>query len=275
MGTDGAGELARAHTVSVVVPVYQGERTLPALLAELAALTEEFSSPDGHRLRVAEVLLVNDNGPDGSAEVMRGLAVQYPFVRTVWLSRNFGQHAATLAGMASSGGDWIVTMDEDGQHDPAFIGPMLDVAMAERADVVYAEPTNPPPHGVARNFASRTSKRLLRASTSDVNATQFQSYRLVLGEISRSVAAYAGAGVYLDVALAWVARKVATCPVPSAMKEIDPPGTPCGRCRLTSGGWCSPAAPGPSGWSACWESYSPSAASCWRSTSSSASSSGT
>ena len=198
----------------MVVPVYQGERTLPALLAELAAFTEEFSSPAGHRLRVAEILLVNDNGPDGSAEVMRALALQYPFVRTVWLSRNFGQHAATLAGMASSGGDWIITMDEDGQHDPSFIGPMLDVAMAERADVVYAEPTNPPPHGVARNFASRTSKRLLRASTSDVNATQFQSYRLVLGEISRSVAAYAGAGVYLDVALAWVARKVATCPVP-------------------------------------------------------------
>ncbi len=213
MGTDGAAEFPRAHTISVVVPVYQGERTLPTLLAELAPLTEEFQTPAGHRLRVAEILLVNDNGPDASAPVMRGLAEQYPFVRTVWLSRNFGQHAATLAGMASSGGDWIVTMDEDGQHNPAFIAPMLDVAMARLADVVYAEPTNPAPHGFVRNLASRTSKRLLRASTHDVNATEFQSYRLVLGEISRSVAAYAGAGVYLDVALAWVARKVATCPV--------------------------------------------------------------
>src|SRR4051794_1480876 len=213
MTSDEGTDAERPHSVSVVIPVYQGESTLPALLAEIAPLTDPFSSPAGHRLRVAEILLVNDNGPDASAAVMRRLAEEYPFVRTVWLSRNFGQHAATLAGMASSGGDWIVTMDEDGQHNPVFIGPMLDVAMSRLADVVYADPTNPAPHGHVRNLASRTSKRLLRASTHDVNATEFQSYRLVLGEISRSVAAYAGAGVYLDVALAWVARKVATCPV--------------------------------------------------------------
>ena len=83
------------------------------------------------------MLLVHDCGPDDSARVMRELA-PHPFVRPVWLSRNFGQHAATLAGMASSGGDWIVTMDEDGQHDPAYIGAMLDVALAEQASVVYA-----------------------------------------------------------------------------------------------------------------------------------------
>ncbi len=206
-------DIDRPHSVSIVIPVYQGARTLGGLLAEIAPLTEMFCSPAGHHLRVAEVLLVHDNGPDASAEVMRELAQRYEFVRTVWLSRNFGQHPATLAGMASSGGDWIVTMDEDGQHDPAFIGPMLDVAMRELADVVYARPVNDPPHSFVRNLASRTSKKLLSFSTSQAKATEFQSYRLVLGEISRSVAAYAGAGVYLDVALGWVAKKVATCPV--------------------------------------------------------------
>ena len=67
----------------------------------------------------------------------------------VWLSRNYGQHAATLAGMSSSGGDWIVTLDEDGQHDPSYVGAMLDVALAEQASVVYARPVNPAPHGGA------------------------------------------------------------------------------------------------------------------------------
>ena len=80
---------------------------------------------------------------------MRELEQEYPFVRSVWLSRNFGQHAATLAGMASSGGDWIVTLDEDGQHDPSYIGAMLDVALDEQASVVYARPVNPAPHGGA------------------------------------------------------------------------------------------------------------------------------
>ena len=51
-------------------------------------------------------------------------------------------------------------MDEDGQHDPADIPRMLDVAMAEQAPLVYAEPTNPPPHGWLRNAASRGAKWL-------------------------------------------------------------------------------------------------------------------
>ncbi|QNK83183.1 glycosyltransferase [Nakamurella sp. PAMC28650] len=213
MDSIGEGGARRPHSISVVIPVYQGERTLAALLTELEPLMQDVLSPDGHRLRVTEILLVHDNGPDGSAAVLRDLAERYDVVRPLWLSRNFGQHPATLAGMASSGGDWIVTMDEDGQHDPASIPAMLDVAMAARADVVYARPTNRPPHGVLRNIGSRMSKRLLRLSTSGTDATEYQSLRLVLGEVGRSVAAYAGAGVYLDVALSWVAQKVTTCPV--------------------------------------------------------------
>jgi polyisoprenyl-phosphate glycosyltransferase len=204
---------APAHALSVVIPVYQGERTLPSLVAELVPYFAEFTTPAGHRAVVQEILLVHDNGPDDSARVMRELADAHENVRTIWLSRNFGQHPATLAGLASAGGDWIVTMDEDGQHDPAALPAMLDVAMSRHADVVYAEPTNAAPHGVARNVASRGAKRLLRFSSGGLNATDFQSYRLMLGQVGRSVAAYVGAGVYLDVALLWVARTVATCPV--------------------------------------------------------------
>ncbi len=204
---------ARAHRISVVIPVYQGERTLPSLLAEIEPLTAEFRTPDGHPAVVAEVLPVFDHGPDSSAAVIRSLAEQYAVVRPVWLSRNFGQHPATLAGMASSGGDWIVTLDEDGQHDPTAIGDLLDTALREGASVVYAKPTNPPPHGVLRNVASKGAKRVIDALTSGTDTASFQSYRLILGEVGRSVAAYVGSGVYLDVALGWVAGDIATCPV--------------------------------------------------------------
>ena len=115
--------------------------------------------------------------------------------------------------MSSTGGDWIVTMDEDGQHDPAYIGAMLDVALTEQASVVYAGPPTPRPHGVLRNAASQGSKRLVNSLSGGVDASFFHSFRLVLGEVGRSVAAYAGAGVYLDVALGWVAGGVATAPV--------------------------------------------------------------
>ena len=199
-----------AHRISVVVPVYQGERTLPALIEELCAWTEERETPGGRPMVVEEVLLVFDHGPDKSDVVIRALADKYAFVRPVWLSRNFGQHPATLAGMASSGGEWIVTLDEDGQHDPAEIGRLLDTALDAQATVVYAKPANPPPHGFMRNSASRTSKWLIATVMSVPEIRTYQSYRLILGEIGRSVAAYAGSEAYLDVALGWIAGDIAT-----------------------------------------------------------------
>lgn len=205
------------HRISVVVPVYQGEKTLPAVVSELLHFAQPRVSAAGHRFVIAEILLVFDHGPDRSADVIRELAAKHDIVRPVWLSRNFGQHPATLAGMASAGGDWVVTMDEDGQHDPNAIGNLLDTAMTEKSTLVYALPSNKPPHGVLRNVASKGAKKVVAALLSSNDAPNYQSFRLVTGEVARSVAAYAGNAVYLDVALGWIASNVATCPV--ALRE--------------------------------------------------------
>jgi glycosyltransferase involved in cell wall biosynthesis len=155
-------------------------------------------------------------------------------VRPIWLSRNFGQHAATLAGMASSGGDWIVTMDEDGQHDPAAIGSLLDTALRAGSPLVYADPTNKAPHGWFRNATSHVAHRIGRILGAG-GLSHFHSYRLVLGEVGRGLAAYCGEGVYLDVALTWVVSSSALCPV--AMREER--GRPSGYStrRLASHFW--------------------------------------
>ena len=197
----------------MVIPVYQGEDTLPDLMRELEPLTSEQQTPGGRTFRIEEVLLVWDRGPGRSDRVLRSLAVEYSFVRPLWLSRNFGQHAATLAGMTSSGGDWIVTLDEDGQQDPAFISAMVDCAYDHQAQLVYGTPTNPPPHSRFRNMASRGVKKVFAGALTEGGFAEFNSYRLVLGEVGRSVAAYTGTGVYLDVALSWVVADVTTCPV--------------------------------------------------------------
>ncbi len=203
----------RVHRISVVTPVYRGASTLPALAAEVMALREVQTTTAGHRWQVVEWLLVHDNGPDGSADVIAGLGEQFPEARPIWLSRNFGQHSATLAGMASSNGDWIVTLDEDGQHDPGQIADFVDTALREGSQLVYAAPVNPAPHGVLRNLASRGAKLVFATFLAGGTVRTFESYRLVLGELGRSVAAYAGANVYLDVALGWVVGRTSHVPV--------------------------------------------------------------
>jgi polyisoprenyl-phosphate glycosyltransferase len=224
----------RDHTVAVVVPVYQGEDTLPLLLEEIDRYASPQLSPAGNPFRVSEVVLVHDSGPDRSDQVIRALAARYDYVRPVFLARNFGQHAATLAGMSSTSADWLVTMDEDGQHDPGAIGAMLDTALATRSPLVYAAPTNRPPHSALRNVASHVAHgaaRLIGAG----DLRHFHSFRLVLGEVGRGLAAYCGESVYLDVALTWVVNSTATCPV--AMREERGQGSGYSFRRLASHFW--------------------------------------
>jgi len=203
-----------ALTVSVVIPVYQGEKSLPGLMQEIAAVTQQCITPQGVAFSIKEVLLVHDSGPDRSDLVLEALAIQYPFVKPIWLSRNYGQHAATLSGMASASGNWIVTMDEDGQQNPAEIGKMLDIALDDGYQIVYAQPINPPPHGVFRNLFSKLAKKIaLYFLGGRYKSGAFNSFRLVNGEIARILAAYCGNGVYLDVALFWVANRIGYVPM--------------------------------------------------------------
>lgn len=185
--------------VSIVIPVYRGEKTLPTVLDEILPQTRIQTTPGQLTYSICEVILVHDCGPDRSDAVLERLAAQYSFVRVVWLSRNYGQHAATMAGMASATGDWVVTIDEDGQQNSADIGRMLDLAVNGALQLVYARPQNPPPHGWLRNFASRTAKQVAARILGDSRMTYFNSFRLIEGEIARTLAAYCGNGVYLDV----------------------------------------------------------------------------
>lgn len=201
-------------SVSVVIPVYRGAHTLPGLIDEIVALDQVGATPAGRSFAVHEILLVWDNGADDSPAVMRALAERHPRVRCVWLTRNFGQHAATLAGMTSSQGSWIVTMDEDGQHDPAFIPALLDTAYAHESLLVYATPDTSAPHAAWRNVTSRTAKALFMWMTPGIPFDSFSSFRLVEGGAGRSAAAYTGPGAYLDVSLGWVTNGCVTLPVP-------------------------------------------------------------
>jgi len=202
----------QTFTVSVVIPVYQGEHTLDGVIEELNRLTTVSVTPEGRSFRVAEIFLVYDNGPDESDRAIRRIEAAYPVVSALWLSRNVGQHAATLAGMSSSSGQWIVTMDEDGQHDPGAIGAFLDTALNSNAAVVYAQFTNERPNGYLRSVSSKMAKRLLGSVFSAPDSSVFQSFRLVRGDLGRQLAQFAVSGVYLDVALSWVTTRIATAP---------------------------------------------------------------
>ena len=210
--------------VSVVIPVYRGAESLPGLIEEMVPLVAEQRTVRGIQFVLHEVLLVHDCGPDDSAETIERLGIEHSFVRPVWLSRNYGQHAATMAGMASATGDWVATIDEDGQQDPRNIADLLDVAMTESLQLVYAKPTNSPPHGLLRNFFSRTAKAIAGRLLDDARVGQFNSFRLIDGEIARTLAAYSGNGVFLDVGLFWITGRIGHAPLRLRREQGRPSG---------------------------------------------------
>jgi polyisoprenyl-phosphate glycosyltransferase len=83
--------LKHTHRISLVVPVYCGEKTLHTLVEEILPMTAEQTTPRGIPFVIGEVLLVHDCGPDRSEDVIELLNTQYSFVRPVWLSR-IGRH---------------------------------------------------------------------------------------------------------------------------------------------------------------------------------------
>lgn len=117
--------------VSVVIPVYRSAEILPALAAELAVeLDRGFAS--------YEVILVDDCSPDGSWRVIQGLCERYPFLRGLSLRKNVGQDNAIMAGLNAAAGDAVVIMDDDLQHPPSGIAPLV-AELAKGFDVCFAD----------------------------------------------------------------------------------------------------------------------------------------
>ena len=104
--------------ISVVVPVCDEEASVEPLFDELRAALDELG-------REWEVLFVDDGSADGTFAALTGLHAREPAVRIVRLRRNFGKASALAAGFAEATGDVVVTIDGDGQDDPAEIGRLL------------------------------------------------------------------------------------------------------------------------------------------------------
>lgn len=193
-------------SLSTVTPVYSGEAYLRQLVAELAEFRTRLVE-DNVPLELIEAIFVDDACIDGSANVLDELAAQYTWVRVITLSKNFGQHPATIAGILHTSGDWVVTLDEDLQHRPEHIVNLLKAAVTKRVDIVYAHPLKAVHKKAYRDFASRSMKRILGWTTGNKMVRYFNSFRLIRGTVARSAASVCGHETYFDIALSWFANR--------------------------------------------------------------------
>ncbi|MBD2016641.1 glycosyltransferase family 2 protein [Microcoleus sp. FACHB-53] len=143
--------------VSVVVPIYNEVESLPHLIEAIASTL----SPTEINY---ELICVDDGSKDGSAELLKQLALTRPHLRAVLLRRNYGQTAAMAAGFKHARGRTIVTLDGDLQNDPADI-PMLIAKLDEGYDLVTGWRKNRQDAALTRLLPSKIANWLIRQIT--------------------------------------------------------------------------------------------------------------
>jgi glycosyltransferase involved in cell wall biosynthesis len=188
--------------LSVVVPVYNSEATLDALVLRLA------STLAGSNY---EILLVNDGSRDGSWASIERLARTVPEVRGIDLVRNSGQHNATLCGIRLARGEMVVTIDDDLQYRPEDI-PLLLERLVNGVDVVYGKAVSGE-WGRLRNLASKLMKSALRTAIGASTAEMVSSFRVLRAGVRDGFASYQAPLSNVDVLLTWGTSRFASVPV--------------------------------------------------------------
>jgi glycosyltransferase involved in cell wall biosynthesis len=199
------------HSLSIVVPVYNSEASLPLLVERLEAVLPAFCS-------AYEVILVNDGSKDRSWDVIETLAARVTWVRGINLMRNYGQHNALLCGIRSAQNEIVVTMDDDLQNPPEEI-PKLLRKLDDGFDMVYGTPSREQ-HGLLRDLASQVTKRALQSAMGAETARNVSAFRAFRTYVRNAFATYQSPNVNLDVLLTWGTGRFAAVPVRHEPRQI-------------------------------------------------------
>lgn len=182
--------MSKTPSLSIVIPVYNGEATVAELVTELSKLAIE----GGH-----EIILVDDGSRDGSAAICEGLALSAGAapITFIKLSRNFGEHNAVMAGLAEARGDYVITADDDLQNPPGEVARLHDYARASDYDVVYTHYTAKQ-HSPARNLGSWFANLTANLVMDKPKGVYLSTFRCMNRFLVDAIQRYSGPFPYID-----------------------------------------------------------------------------
>lgn len=125
----------RPGVISIVIPCYNEEQVLPALVPRLREVMDTLDE-------TYEVVFVDDGSTDDTRQMLSTLCREWPEVSPISLARNVGHQIALTAGLDAAKGDYVISLDADLQDPPELIPDMVHLARSENLDVVYAQRTD-------------------------------------------------------------------------------------------------------------------------------------
>ena len=192
--------------ISFIIPCYRSEHTLPSVVEEIKTTMSGMSDRYTY-----DIFLVNDFSPDGTAQTIKKLCEENENICGISFARNFGQHAALMAGFRYSDGDICVCLDDDGQTPADQVGRLLD-KLDEGYDAVYAKYDHKK-HSGFRNFGSRVNDMMLRVMLSKPKALFVSSYFAVRRFVVEDMIRYENSYPYVIGLVLRSAGKIANVPI--------------------------------------------------------------
>ena len=188
----------RMLMTTFVIPVYNGALMVERLYQRLLPVASSL----GHY----EIIFVDDGSSDNSFSVLTKLQTRDRNICAVQLSRNFGQHNATLAGLSCAHGDIVVTLDQDLQNPPEEIPGMIK-KLDEGFDVVYGLPEERA-HNLFRNMTSDFSKWISRKILTTALNGNFSSFRVMKKWVADEIVKYNSSYTYIDGLISWTTTNI-------------------------------------------------------------------
>jgi len=186
--------------LSVVIPVYCGVKTVQQLVEGVTRVLTEAGIG-------FEIILVDDGSPDATWSVLHHVHRERPnLIKAIRLMRNFGQHNAIMCGLRHARGDYIITMDDDGQHPPEEILKLLQAIEETGADVVYGVPrerNHAPWRNLGSWFVVSFYKLVFRTRVTP------SAFRIMRRQVVEAILSYDLNYTYIDGLLAWNTDRIA------------------------------------------------------------------
>ena len=165
-------------SISVVVPVYNSEKTLDKLIKRLKQVLLPFYK--------YSIILVNDNSKDNSFNIIKSHAQQDKNIVAINLTKNVGQQKSTFLGLKYVKNDYIIIIDDDFANDPDDIM-LLYEEMQKGYDVVYGINRNIPSKPLYRNFGSKVRNITFNIITDKPKEIKVSSFRIIRKEINEKI----------------------------------------------------------------------------------------
>ena len=181
--------------ISLIVPAFNEEETLPVLVHRLMAIMESYDS--------YEILIIDDGSSDQTRYVLRQLSQAYPVVRFISFSRNFGHQMALRAGYDNARGEAVICLDADLQHPPELIPTLID-KWRKGYEVIYTVRQSDPKLSWFKRTTSSYFYRILRSVSNLQIEDGAADFRLLDRKVVNTLKQFKENDLFLRGAISWV-----------------------------------------------------------------------